>query len=581
MNDQTNNLITFSKQVFSGAKELKHLSLSSLRKVFSLMGKKEKTAFFGLLGIALISLFISLKNFYFNHTQLAPTFGGSYTEGIKGQPLYINPLLAFQEPDLSLIKLVYSGLYKIDSQGQITPDLAEGLPQISQDQKQYTINLKRNAKWHNGKDLTAEDVVFTIDTLKNPDFKSPLRPLWLTTTLEKISDYQIKFITKDISSPFIYNLTLPILPKNIWGKIDSQKFILSSFNLNPIGSGPFAIKEIVSQKNGSIQSITFQSSSNYHLGKPKLDYVTIKFYDNDESLMDGLRGKEIQGLGYIANGNEHFTILSEFQKLTTPLPQYQMVFFNLQNKVLASQNFRAALGQSINHKKFLEEIAKNESVLPTLPLVSENSQKFYFHLPEYDLEGAKQTLEKDGWTLDPNTKLRSKKGAIAELTLSTNDAPANIKTAEYLADMWKNLGININLNILSTRQLTEELIKPRKFDIIIFPQKLGADPDPFVLWHSSQIKNPGLNLTGFESQQADKLITEGRTTTNQKVRDEKYFQFYSLLNEKMPAFFLSQAQYIYLASKEIKNIGFKIIYEPSQHFYDLPNWYIKTKRVWK
>lgn len=581
MNGQTNNLITFSRQIYSGIKELKHLSLSSLRKVFSLMGKKEKIIFFSLLVISLISLFVSLKNFYVNHTQPAPTFGGSYTEGMKGQPLYINPLLAFQEPDLSLVKLIYSGLYKIGSQGQLLPDLAEGLPQISQDQKQYTINLKRNAKWHNGKDLTAEDVVFTIETLKNPDFKSPLRPLWLATSVEKLSDYQLRFTTKDVSGPFIYNLTLPILPKNVWGKIDAQKFLLSSFNLSPIGSGPFAVKEVSSQKNSKVQKITFQSFSNFHLGKPKLDNISIRFYDNDENLMEGLLAKEIQGFGYIASGNEEFAVPKEIQKLTAPLPQYQMVFFNLNSKILAEQNFRQALAQSINQKQLLAEVLKNEAILPSLPLLLENGQNFRPSLPEYNPQNAKQILEKNGWILDANTNLRTKKGATAELTLATNDSPVNARTAQFLADTWKETGIKINLEILPTRQLTEDLIKPRKFDILIFPQKLGADPDPFVLWHSSQIKNPGLNLTGFENQQTDKLINDGRNTTNQKLRDEKYLQFYSLLNEKLPAIFLSQAQFVYLVSNEIKNISLKTIYEPSMRFYDAPNWYTETKRVWK
>ena len=104
-----------------------------------------------------------------------PGRGGIYTEGMLGQPTYINPLLATQEPDLSLTDLVFSGLYKYDQNGQLSPDLADGMPIISADQKQYTINLKHNAKWHNGKPLTADDVLFTIQTVQDPSFKSPLQ----------------------------------------------------------------------------------------------------------------------------------------------------------------------------------------------------------------------------------------------------------------------------------------------------------------------------------------------------------------------------------------------------------------------
>ena len=90
----------------------------------------------------------------------------------------LKSLLAHDEPDLTLTNLIYSGLYKYDSNGQLVPDLADGMPKISEDQKQYTINLKQNVKWHNGKSLTADDVVFTIQTLQDPSYKSPLRVLW-------------------------------------------------------------------------------------------------------------------------------------------------------------------------------------------------------------------------------------------------------------------------------------------------------------------------------------------------------------------------------------------------------------------
>ncbi|HYV33622.1 MAG TPA: hypothetical protein VE973_02135, partial [Candidatus Limnocylindria bacterium] len=131
MNRFLQNLISYTKTALSGLKELKSTSLSRLRKVFSLMGRWEKIVLATLLLVAALSLFVSARNFYYQHTNPAPDFGGSYTEGLLGQPTYINPLLARMEPDLSLTKLVFSGLYKYDANGQLQPDLAEALPIIS------------------------------------------------------------------------------------------------------------------------------------------------------------------------------------------------------------------------------------------------------------------------------------------------------------------------------------------------------------------------------------------------------------------------------------------------------------------
>ena len=580
MNGQTNNFINFTRQILAGAKAAKNLSLSSLRKVFSLMGKREKIALGALLVIALISLLVSLNHFYLRHTTMAPANGGTYTEGMRGQPLYINPLLAYGDPDLSLTRLVFSGLYKFNNQGDFVPDLAEGMPQISTDQKQYTINLRRDAKWHNGKNVTADDVVYTIQTLKDQAFKSPLRNLWLTTSVEKLSDYQVKFTTKDISGPFIFNLIQPILPKSVWGKVDSQKFLLSENNLKAIGSGPYLIKEISNLKNGKVQSISLEAFSNYFGGRPKLDKLIVKFYDTDEDLSNALQGKEINGFGYTGGSNGQAIENASYQKYVVPLPQYQMLFFNLNNKILSDQNFRQDLGSGINQSELIEQVFQNTAAFPKLPLIGSGNSVQPFK-PTFNLEAARQSLDKNGWTIDPKTNLRTKKGVTAELTLTTNDSPANTKTAQALAQNWQTLNLKINIKVLTNKEITDEVIRPRNFDILLYPQKMGADPDPFLLWHSSQTKDPGVNLTGFADQQADKLITEARTTTDIQTRNEKYQQFYDLLSQKLPAIFLTQAEYIYFADKEIKNINLSALFEPSQRFYDLPNWYINTRRAWK
>jgi ABC-type transport system substrate-binding protein len=141
MNGFSQNLISYGKEVSLGLKELKNITLSRLWKVFSLMGKKEKIALGLLALVATLSFVFSVRNFYIAHTSPSPAEGGSYNEGLLGQPTYINPLLAHDEPDLSLTNLIYSGLYKYDNKGQITPDLADSMPVISQDQKQYTINF--------------------------------------------------------------------------------------------------------------------------------------------------------------------------------------------------------------------------------------------------------------------------------------------------------------------------------------------------------------------------------------------------------------------------------------------------------
>ncbi len=584
MNGFPQNLISYTKTITLGAKELKHLSLSRLRKVFSLMGKREKIALLGLLAAAVLSFIWSGRNFYLSHTTPVAHFGGTYSEGMIGQPSYINPLLAHQENELALTRLIFSGLYKYDGKGQLVPDIADGMPQISSDQKQYTVNLKKDVKWHNDKPLTADDVTYTFQLLKDPAYKSPLRPLWQATVVEKLSDYSVKFTTKDISGPFAENLTLPILPKNVWNKVDSQNFLLSKNNLEAIGSGPYFIKEIKKLSSGKIEQIALQANANFYSGRPKIDSLTIKFYDSEDDILNAFHSREILGFGFIPLGSSLYLDKERdnSQIFQIPLPQYQVVFFNLNNKILADQNVRKALALATNKKQVIEEVFKNNALLPSSPLLFAEQRSMQPAEAGVNIKQAKIQLDAAGWTIDPNSGLRmSKKGTLLEISLATNDTLTNAKAVEILANQWRALNIKVNLSILPGKQLTDTLIKPRAFDVLLFPQKFSTDPDPFLFWHSSQAKDPGVNLTGFQDAAADKLITDARTTTDRKARGVLYEKFNQMIRDKVPVIFLDQTEYIYALDINIKNVGLEFLPEPAMRFYNLQNWYINTTRAWK
>lgn len=543
------------------------------------MGKKEKILLLAFGLAAALSLFLSLRNFYFQHTVLVPAAGGNYVEGLLGQPTYLNPLLAHEENDLTITRLIFSGLYKYDSQGNIVPDLAEAMPVISPDQKSYTIELKKNATWHNEKPLTADDVVFTIQILKDPAYKSPLRNLWLSTSVEKIGDFTVKFSTKDVSGPFIHNLTLPILPKSLWSKVEPQNFVLSKLNLEAVGTGPYAIKEIKKISSGKIGEIVLDSFSDYHLGKAKINQLVIKFYDHEDDILNALHSREIDGFGFLSLGSSLYLEKNQedYQVFHIPTPQYQVAFFNQNNKILAEQPVRQALAAALDRKAIIEQVFNNNALLPNSPLAPDAEQESFIANPEE----AKKILDNAGWKIDPQTNLRTKRNVTLELTITTNDFLLNSKAAEIVANQWRGLNAKINLNIVPTQQLTDTVIRPRNFDVLLFPQKFGADPDPFPFWHSSQDKDPGLNLTGFNNAEADRLITEARTTTNQELRRQKYVEFEKLIAEKVPAIFLDETIYIYAVSRDVSNVNFGRLYDSSQRFDEIQNWYVAEKREWK
>lgn len=555
-----------------------------MRKVFSLMGKQERTAFLLLAAAVAIFGFLSLRNFYMAVTVPAPGVGGEYREGFLGQPRLINPLLATSDTDSAIVNLVFSGLYKYDGSGNLIPDLADGMPQLSQDEKQYTIRLKKAVKWHNDKPFTAEDVIFTIQTAQNPAFKSPLRGTWSHTTAEKKDDYTVVLTNTDVSAPFLDNLILPILPKFIWGKIDADSFPLSGNNLEAIGTGPYVIKEIKKLPTGKVQNIKLESFSNYYAGKPYIQSLVFNFYDNNDDIINALHSKVIEGIGFTPLNESLYLDRdnSDLQIMELPLPQYQAVFLNIKNPLLADPRTRKALSLATDTAKILQEVFNNQGRLINSPILPEQvgSREKPVAQP-FDLKAAQDLLDAAGWKIDGSTNFRTKNKTVLEITLATNDSPINTKTAEKIMEQWKALNIKVNLNVLPNRDLSENLIRPRKFDALLFSQNLGPDPDPFAFWHSSQSKDPGLNITGFANAEADKIITEARTTTKNKDRNEKYKRFAEIIRAETPAIFLNQTVYVYAVDSKIKNITLKSLYDPAYRFYDITNWYIQKTRAWK
>jgi peptide/nickel transport system substrate-binding protein len=578
------NLIQYFRKAFEGLGYIKTFRPSSMRKVFSLMGKREKAAFILLALTAIISAGVSFNNFYIGHTQAAPDVGGEYREGLLGQPRLLNPLLATSPTDTAITRLVFSGLYKYDGSGNILADLAEGMPEISTDQKQYTVHIKKGVKWHNDKQLTADDVVFTIKTLQDPGFKSPLRSSWLHTTVEKIDDNTVIFKNRDVSALFLQNLTLPMLSKYVWGKVSADTFVLSSNNLEAVGTGPYVIREIKKLPSGKVQSIKLESFSNYYMGKPYVESLVFNFYDNNEDVINALHSKEVQGFGfiplddslYLDKKNKNLNILE------LPLPQYQAVFLNTKKPLLADKNVRKALSLATNAPQILKDVFNDQGKLINGPVLPEQlGISNQTTAPSYDASAAAALLDAGGWKVNPADGLRTKGKTILEITLATNDSPLNAKTAEILIGQWKALNVKVNLNVLPNRELSDSLIRPRKFDALLFSQNLGADPDPFAFWHSSQSTDPGLNITGFANAEADKLISAARSTINDKERTDKYVRFQEIINAEVPAIFLNQTVFVYAVDSKIKNIALKNLYSPAYRFYDTPNWNIAERRVWK
>ena len=261
--------------------------------------KQEMRTLFLLIIIILTSSFVLVSRLYLQMTIPVPRVGSSYTEGMLGNPRVINPLYASHDTDRDISRLIFSGLFIYNGDGIIEPDLASNL-EISPDGKIYTVTLKKNLRWHDGQPISVDDVIFTIHTVQNGQFRSPLRSDWQGVSVEKLNDDSIRFSLRAPYAPFIENLTLGIIPRHIWERVIPEQAPLHEANLRPIGSGPYRFDQIRQHKDGSIIWYQIVRNPTYHRLGPYIQKIIFQFFKNENELFASWHRGMIDGFGGIA-----------------------------------------------------------------------------------------------------------------------------------------------------------------------------------------------------------------------------------------------------------------------------------------
>lgn len=540
----------------------------------------------GLILIILVSAGLLILDYCLSQSSLQPKIGGQYEEGILGQPRYINPVLAqTNDADRDLVQLVYSSLFKYDDQGNLIPDLVENYT-IEEDGLTYNISLRKNVFWHDGEQLTANDVIFTIKTIQDVEYRSPLRNNWLNVEMEKIDNFALNFKIKNVYAPFLHNLTVGILPKHLWAGIPASNFPLAEYNLKPIGSGPYQFKKFSKDKNGKIESIELVRNENFYLQMPFIETITLEFYNSQDRLIEAYQKRQIDGISSIST-SKLAELNNNLDIHQINLPVYYAIFFNqTKSKALTDEAVRQALAQATNKKEIVDKVLKGKGIVVDSPLLPSclgysPETKIY----DFNLEQAQNILEAADWLDKDNDNIREKEindeETKLEITLLATNWPEIEETANLIKEQWEKIGAKINLEIIDSAVLQQDYLRPRQYEALLFGEILGADPDPFAFWHSSHRKDPGLNLALYQNKEVDKLLEEARQTLDQEKRAEKYAQFQKLLADDIPAIFLFSPTYLYPVNKKVKGISIEKLAIPSFRFSQVENWYIKTRRIWK
>jgi peptide/nickel transport system substrate-binding protein len=511
-----------------------------------------------------------------------PGFGGSFIEGITGSPRFINPVLAISDTDKDLSSIIYSGLLKTRETGGFEPDLAASY-EISEDGTVYEFFIREDAHFHDGKKVTSDDVLFTIEKVMDPVIKSPKRNLWEGVTVEKIDDRQIRFILKKPYAPFLQVLTLGILPKHIWENASSEEFPFSEFNLNPIGSGPYKISKVSKNSGGIPTSIILEAYDKYTLGKPHIKTITFKFFQNEEALVKAYEEDSIESVAGIGQDAASKLIEKDAKISKTSLPRVFGIFFN-QNlaPVLLKKEVRVALDMATPKQRIVDEVLSGFGKVlsgPTPTNVEEDIVK-----AAGNAEAAKNYLIEKGWEENEDGILEregSDDASILRFSITTSNTPELKRTAEILQEAWKNMGADVSIKVFESGDLSQNVIKSRRYDALLFGEVISEEGDLYPFWHSSERNDPGLNISLYANITVDKALEEMQGQTDETKKAANREVVFSEIKNDVPAIFLFAPDFLYIPSPKVQNILLKNTSYQNERFLSLSKWFIETDKVWR
>ena len=518
-------------------------------------------------------------------TDFRPAPGGTYVESVGGYPQTLNPLLSFyNDADADVTTLVFSGLTRWTMDGAIEPDLALGW-EIDPGGITYTFHINPRALWHDGVAVSADDVLFTVGLLQDPDYPGPpdIGALWRSVHVEKVDDLTVRFTLQEPYAPFLDYTTIGLLPAHLLDGIRAGDLPTLALDRQPIGSGPFRITGI-DVDNGQINAVMLKRFPRYPGPKPYLENVTLRFYPTQQAAFEAYEAGNSEGVAAVPPAllprvweDERLNLYS------APYAEMGMLYLNeilTQTLPFDKMEVRRALLYALDRQALINEVLEGQALVPQTPLIpgtwayDDSDVRRY----AYDPQQAEALLTIAGWTrTTPTETLHDDAGRPLSFTLMTVDSEPDRSLAQAIAQQWEAIGISVTVDAVPPLALGGAL-EGRSYEAALVRLALPGDPDPYPLWHETEALS-GQNYTGFRHRRISEIIEQARRLTDRQQRRELYHEFQQRFMDEVPALPLFVPIYNYAVDRRVHDVQIGPLMRPSDRFRSIADWYVLQRRV--
>lgn len=468
---------------------------------------------------------------------------GECVLGVTQEAVNFNPLLYVNTGvETSVEFIVFDALWKIDPDGKFLPNLAAEIPTkenggISDDGLTWTIKLRKDVKWHDGKPFTAADVIFTLESLLNPKITVRSRNGQdHVASHEAVDDHTVRIKLKEHYAPYLVSWQkTSIIPKHILQGIDMNT---APFNTSPVGTGPFKFKNRVA---GSY--IAFTPNHDYHGDKPKLNSLIQKYVPDQQTLYAQFQTHEvdiydIQGIPPLLY--ERAKRLPGSKVVLSAQPFIEFIYFNCGKPQFQDKRVRKALYMAVDKKGWIDAVYYGVPI-PTLSYLPPNHWAYNKNLvdPGYHPDKAAALLDEAGWKVGSDG-VRAKDGVRLAFTMSTTAGNKAREQAEQLVQQnFKKINVEMTIKNMPASVVWGDYTIKSQYDTLMvgWDALLYPDPDYGDRIRSNAIPakgGNGSNYVQYQNPEIDELCAKGVELVDPAARKPVYDRIQEILLDDMP-----------------------------------------------
>lgn len=504
--------------------------------------------------------------------------GGNMNYNLDSEPESLHPIMAGDVYSSYIHSYVFDTLCINDvNTYEYKPRIAEKW-EISKNGLEFTFFLRKDAFFHNGDNVTAEDVKFSFETIREPKHQALnlLSYIDAFSKVEVIDTYTIKFTAKE---KYFRNMSslcgiIIVIPKSVYGDINKSVKMQKEM----VGSGPYKLETYDKSQRIVLKKFDKWYGDKTEEGKGfyNFDQVTFRFTKEDTITIEKLKKGDLDYHlfrspdGFLKAKGGSFGTKVFAEKVENKQPKrLSFLGFNLEKEVLKDKNVRLAFAHLVNRDELNKKFFDNMQLLATSPVYVKSHQAPDSAPIKYNPKKAQELLSKAGWKDEDKNGILEKtiNGKKEELKLTWIYANKDAeKWWTIIKEDLKKAGIEVELKYQEWNSFVKS-VDEHNFDLMAMGWGGGAvEADPKQIWHSSSVGKGGSNYVSYKNPEVDKLIDEARAELDSKKRSAIFKKVYTMIADDVPYVFLFNPKYeLYARSAKMKTPGKTFEYDLGYH----------------